>query len=188
MKQETIAITKTEFRALASETRTGILKLLTERQYNLTELSKKMGLSGPTIKQHLDILQQAELIEVAEEGKKWKYYGLTKKGKRIFAEQPEYPLTILLGITTIALAIIMILLLGTQPAQFASDSRLGEQIEKQAVEQNAPMQTTEEGATATEQNITTTRTQLETADNTLLVLAAVIIAAAEGFLIAKALR
>ena len=81
MKQ--VLLSKPEFKALSSETRTSILKMLSERNYTLSELSSKMDMSPPTIKQHTKVLVEAGLIELNDEGRKWKYYSLTEKGKDV---------------------------------------------------------------------------------------------------------
>jgi DNA-binding transcriptional ArsR family regulator len=98
-----IRISRSEFKALASETRTGIIKLLQQRNYTLTEMSKKLSLAAPTIKQHLAILQNAELIQELDEGRKWKYYSLTRKGKNIFSPETSASIMIVLAVSIFAL-------------------------------------------------------------------------------------
>lgn len=105
-----ITLTSTEFKALSSETRTEIIKLLKERNHTLTELAEKMGLSSPTVKEHLEKLEHAQLIESIDSGHKWKYYCLTRKGKTIFGESKAYPspnILIIVGIATIALVALL---------------------------------------------------------------------------------
>ncbi|MCR4368857.1 MAG: winged helix-turn-helix domain-containing protein, partial [archaeon] len=80
---EISSLTTHEFKALSSTTRTAILKMLGERNYTLSELSAKTGMAAPTVKQHASILMDSGLIELLDEGRKWKYYSLTKKGKQI---------------------------------------------------------------------------------------------------------
>ncbi len=98
-----IEISSNEFKALSSETRTQMIKLLQERNYTLTELSKKLNMAAPTIKQHLNILQQAGFIEGIDEGRKWKYYTLTRKGKNIFSHETPANVLIVLGVSIIAM-------------------------------------------------------------------------------------
>lgn len=98
-----IRISSSEFKALASETRTGIIKLLQQRNYTLTEISKKLSLAAPTIKQHLAVLQGAELIQELDEGRKWKYYSLTRKGKNIFSPESSASIMIVLAVSIFAL-------------------------------------------------------------------------------------
>ena len=117
-----IAISNNEFKALASETRTHMIKLLRERNHTLTELSKKLDMAAPTIKQHLGILQQAGLIEGLDEGRKWKYYTLTRKGKNIFATEAPANVLIVLGISVVVMVGLLyglLLTVGSQaPGQF----------------------------------------------------------------------
>ncbi|PIN85434.1 MAG: hypothetical protein COV47_02185 [Candidatus Diapherotrites archaeon CG11_big_fil_rev_8_21_14_0_20_37_9] len=108
-----ILLSKNEFKALSSETRTEILKILDERNYTLSELSKKTNMSAPTIKQHAKILVDSGLIELKDEGRKWKYYELTKKGKEILSTGTN-PTNVLLILSTtiIGIAAIAVILSG----------------------------------------------------------------------------
>jgi len=78
-----IRLDKETFKALASGTRVDVLKLLNQRRHMQSEIAASLGLSVPTVKEHLDGLEKAGLVERHEEGRKWKYYSLTKKGKGI---------------------------------------------------------------------------------------------------------
>lgn len=86
---EQIQMSTNEFKALSSKTRTEILKMLNERNYTLSELSQKTGMAAPTVKQHATILLDAGLIDLKDEGRKWKYYTLTRKGKKILENNPQ---------------------------------------------------------------------------------------------------
>lgn len=78
-----ITLDRETFKALAVDTRVRILKILDERQHTLTDLSEELGLAPSTIKEHLDTLVAAGLIQQIDKGMKWKYYRLTSKGKKI---------------------------------------------------------------------------------------------------------
>ena len=78
-----VELSQKEFKALASKSRTNILKILQERNFTLSELATKTEMTAPTVKQHTSILVDTGLIELKDEGRKWKYYTLTKKGKQI---------------------------------------------------------------------------------------------------------
>jgi len=79
-----ITLDRETFKALAMDTRVKILKKLDENyQYTLTDLASEMDMAPSTIKEHLDKLLEVELITQVERGKKWKYYRLTDKGKKI---------------------------------------------------------------------------------------------------------
>lgn len=82
-----LKLDKQTFKALSNETRVEVLKALEIRRHTQSELAESLDVSVPTIKEHLDALVKAGLIERFEEGRKWKYYGLTSKGKGIL--QPE---------------------------------------------------------------------------------------------------
>ena len=82
--QDKITLDRETFKALAMDTRVKILKKLDENyQYTLTDLANEMDMAPSTIKEHLDKLLEVDLIQQVERGKKWKYYRLTDKGKKI---------------------------------------------------------------------------------------------------------
>jgi DNA-binding transcriptional ArsR family regulator len=81
--EEKITLDKESFRSLASETRISILKSLDRRRKMLTELSKELGMSPSTVKEHMDNLCSAGLTVQIDDGHKWKYYELTRKGGNI---------------------------------------------------------------------------------------------------------
>ena len=79
-----VTIDKETFKALASDTRLEILKALDGRKMNLSELSRKTGLSKTTILEHLNKLVEADLVKKIErEGHKWTYYKLSWKGSSL---------------------------------------------------------------------------------------------------------
>ncbi|MBD3260843.1 MAG: ArsR family transcriptional regulator [Candidatus Altiarchaeales archaeon] len=78
-----ITLDRDAFKVLASDTRIEMLKILSERKKTLTDLSEETGLSPSTVKEHIDRLVEAGLIEHLDRGTKWKYYVLTSKGKSI---------------------------------------------------------------------------------------------------------
>ena len=102
-----ITISSEEFKALSSETRTEIIKLLKQRNYTLSEIAKKLGLATSTVKQHLDVLSNTDLIKQKDEGRKWKYYSLTRKGSEIFAPRDTTSILITLGVGIFAVVILM---------------------------------------------------------------------------------
>jgi len=68
-------------KAVSSETRADILKILNKKDHTLSDISEKLKLSNPTVKEHLDILSRNQLIKKEDTDRKWKYYSLTSKGK-----------------------------------------------------------------------------------------------------------
>ncbi|MBN2126977.1 MAG: winged helix-turn-helix transcriptional regulator [Candidatus Diapherotrites archaeon] len=93
MDEPELMISSEDMKALSSDTRIDVLKLLNERKYTLAELSKKKNVSAPSMKQQLKILEENNLIHQIDEGRKWKYYDLTKKG-RIFLNSKKKPMHI----------------------------------------------------------------------------------------------
>ena len=100
-------MSRTEFKALASDSRTGIIKLLNERNHTLSEISKKLELTAPTVKQHLSVLENAGLIQQIDEGRKWKYYCLTKKGSKILSPGSPANVFIVLALSIIGVATVL---------------------------------------------------------------------------------
>jgi DNA-binding transcriptional ArsR family regulator len=137
MPQE-ITIATQELKALASESRTKILKNLNERNHTLSELSTKLNMTPPTIKQHIKILMNCGLIELIDEGRKWKYYTLTKKGKQILKTNETNSKIFILLSATIILGIMAIAMLflynNTTPMQSA-------QIQKEKWQEKTNIQT-----------------------------------------------
>jgi len=78
-----ITLDQESFKALASDVRVGILKTLDGRRQTVTDLSNLMGLSKPTLLEHLEKLQSAGLVKRIDEGRKWIYYELSDKGRKI---------------------------------------------------------------------------------------------------------
>jgi DNA-binding transcriptional ArsR family regulator len=65
------------YRALGDTTRMRILRLLSDRDWYLTELALQLELSKPTMKHHLALLRAAGLVTVTEEGS-LTYYSLRR--------------------------------------------------------------------------------------------------------------
>jgi DNA-binding transcriptional ArsR family regulator len=79
----TITLDQESFKALASEVRVDILKKLDERRQTVTDLSGLLDLSKPTLLEHLEKLQAAGLVKRVDEGRKWIYYELSQKGRKL---------------------------------------------------------------------------------------------------------
>lgn len=95
----TITLDQESFKALASEVRVDILKKLDARRETVTDLSGLLGLSKPTLLEHLEKLQAAGLVRRVDEGRKWIYYELSQKGRRLM--HPER-VAIVLALSTAA--------------------------------------------------------------------------------------
>ena len=83
MDGDRIVLDRASFKALAVDSRISILKLLDERPHTLTELAAELELSHGTVKEHLEVLESSGLIIKNDEGRKWKYYDLTDKGRML---------------------------------------------------------------------------------------------------------
>ncbi|HEV8594651.1 MAG TPA: winged helix-turn-helix domain-containing protein [Thermoplasmata archaeon] len=83
MEPGTITLDRESFRALASEVRVEILKQLEAHRMTVTDLSHAMSLAKPTLLEHLDRLVTAGLVAKVDEGRKWIYYELSKRGRTI---------------------------------------------------------------------------------------------------------
>src|SRR5438034_10837631 len=99
-----ITLDQESFKALASDVRVGILKRLDVRRETVTDLSNLIALSKPTLLEHLEKLQNAGLVKRVDEGRKWIYYELTDKGRKIL--HPErVAITLALGPAVVLAAI-----------------------------------------------------------------------------------
>ena len=98
-----LVLSREDFKAFSSDTRAKIAKMLKERNYTLSELSKKLGMASPTVKTHLDKLAGASIVEQHDEGRKWKYYALTRKGRKLLEPEGHPAIMVVIGITALLL-------------------------------------------------------------------------------------
>lgn len=96
-------IDRKTLKALAADTRLDILKSLSKRRKMPSELSKELDLATSTVTEHLDKLEEADLIRREETGHKWIYYQLTEKGESLV--RPRIPIQFVL-VLSISLLII----------------------------------------------------------------------------------
>ncbi|NOY11241.1 MAG: winged helix-turn-helix transcriptional regulator [Archaeoglobi archaeon] len=97
---------------LSSETRVEILKRLSDRRKTLSELSKEVGVSKSSVKEHLERLERAGLIRRVDEGRKWIYYEITPEGlKVVMPEKARRPaIELFASIAAFISGIVMLLL------------------------------------------------------------------------------
>jgi DNA-binding transcriptional ArsR family regulator len=163
--EDRIVLDRKAFEALAAESRVKILKSLKQRRKTLSELSKELGMSVSGTKEHLQNLENAELIIKMDDGHKWKYYELTKKGKEVVGPK-EIRVWILLSISSIAfiISIFSLLSLGVAEVQTApqfamdevsggdaileADSYASKGVEESAVAATLPAEDNAVGASA----------------------------------------
>lgn len=124
MDDDKIVLDRKSFEALAVDTRVKILKSLKERRKTLTEIAKEQGMSVSGIKEHLSTLEGVGLIEKKDDGHKWKYYELTRKGRDIVGPK-EVRVLILLSISILTLLASLVFMLPAQaPMAGAQDPEL----------------------------------------------------------------
>ena len=100
--EDKLVIDRETFKALAVDTRLNILKLLITKSYTLTEIAEILKLQNSTVKEHLDTLVKAGLIKKEDTDRKWKYYSITMKGRRII--QPREVRVLFAFVTTLIAA------------------------------------------------------------------------------------
>jgi DNA-binding transcriptional ArsR family regulator len=104
MEEDKVVLDRRSFEALAVDTRIQIMKSLKARRKTLSELSKEMGMSVSGVKEHLETLERADLIKKIDDGHKWKYYELSRKGAELVAPK-ELRVWVLLSISMVALVL-----------------------------------------------------------------------------------
>ncbi|MBD0287919.1 MAG: autorepressor SdpR family transcription factor [Bacteroidota bacterium] len=63
------------FKALNDPTRREILELLRQKDLSAGEIAERFHISWPSVSHHLDLLKQADLVQVRKEGQ-FMYYSL----------------------------------------------------------------------------------------------------------------
>jgi len=99
-----VTLDMSTFKALASDTRLGILRALDGKKMGLKDISQATKLNKATLHEHLTKLNEAGLVKRKErEGHKWVYYKLTWKGECLL--HPENTrIVVLFSTTFVALA------------------------------------------------------------------------------------
>jgi len=157
--EEGIVLDRKSFEALAVDTRVRLLKSLRERRKTLSELSEELGMSVSGVKEHLQILEQAELVQKMDEGRKWKYYQLTKKGSDVVAPK-ELKVWILLSMSSMALIMsVMALFYAMQPADLTGGVQMDAEPQALAAQPAGDAEKTRENSsTATSATATNSHT------------------------------
>jgi DNA-binding transcriptional ArsR family regulator len=79
-----VTLDRDAFKALASDTRLDILRVLDGKKMSLKDISSVTKLNKATLHEHLSKLYEAGLVKRNErEGHKWVYYNLSWKGKSL---------------------------------------------------------------------------------------------------------
>jgi DNA-binding HxlR family transcriptional regulator len=112
-----IIINRELLKAIGAESRISILKSLAFGRKTQSQLAAELNLSSPTILEHLDQLVSVSLVKKIDEGRKWKYYSLTEKGKMLVVPRQGVPMRALLMLGSGLLMLIYsgIMLFGAPP-------------------------------------------------------------------------
>jgi DNA-binding transcriptional ArsR family regulator len=100
-------------KAISSESRLKILKILSCHRETLSDIAKKMDMQKSTIKGHLELLEDSGLIKQIESKNIWKYYELTNDGKSL-VNPYGVKILIALGISTLIAFVFALKLFWTQ--------------------------------------------------------------------------
>ena len=96
-------IDRKTLKALAADTRLDILKSLSYRRKMPSELSKELKLAPSTVIEHLNRLEEADLVKREETGHKWIYYNLTEKGESLIKPRVPMQFVIVLSVSLIVI-------------------------------------------------------------------------------------
>ncbi|MCX6774340.1 MAG: winged helix-turn-helix domain-containing protein [Candidatus Micrarchaeota archaeon] len=123
-----IIINRELLKAIGAESRISILKSLASGRKTQTQLAEELKLSSPTILEHLDQLVSASLVKKIDEGRKWKYYSLTEKGKMLIVPKQGIPARALLMLGSGLLLLLysgmsLFTSSGVAPEQFAEAAK-----------------------------------------------------------------
>ncbi len=103
-------------KALSTDTRQDIMKLLAKRPHTPSEISRLLGKHVTTVSEHLGVLESSGLVQRREDGHKWVYYILTAKGEKIF-KPAFYSWVVALSLS------LIVFIVGIQQVFFASSYR-----------------------------------------------------------------
>ncbi len=111
MQEEgSITLDTESMKALSSEARGRILRALDEKKMTLSDLSRALELSKPTLKEHLAKLESTQLVRKADEGRKWKYYSLSRKARQILHPGlTRFKILFSFSLSMIVLSVLMML-------------------------------------------------------------------------------
>lgn len=100
-----VTLNRDMFKALASDTRLDILRVLDGKKMGLNDISKATKLNKATLHEHLTKLHEAGLVNRHErDGHKWVYYDLSWKGESLL--HPENTRIVVMFATTFFLLVV----------------------------------------------------------------------------------
>lgn len=92
-------------KALSTDTRQDIVKMLSKRPYTASEISKILKKHVTTVTEHLAVLEKSGLIKRKDSQNKWVYYALTDRGGKLF-KPTYYSWVITLSVALVVVAFI----------------------------------------------------------------------------------
>ena len=76
-------------KALADETRLGILEKIAHKEICACKLPALVGKTQPAVSQHLSVLLDAGLVRMRKDGKK-RIYSVSEKGRKVLGHVSEW--------------------------------------------------------------------------------------------------
>jgi DNA-binding MarR family transcriptional regulator len=111
-----------------------------------SELSKELNLATSTVVEHLNKLEEADLIKREETGHKWIYYSLTDKGSALVRPRVPTNFIIILGLCILVVSVGFVYyyvnyatFTNVSPSTLTSSAQETAGGSKQATETRAPM-------------------------------------------------
>jgi DNA-binding transcriptional ArsR family regulator len=109
-EEESVTLDTESLKALSSEARGKILMALDKKRMTLSDLSRELNLTKPTLKEHLDKLESTQMVRKEDEGRKWKYYSLSRKGRQILHPGlTRFKILFSFSLSMILIAVLMLL-------------------------------------------------------------------------------
>ncbi len=149
-----VVVDRELLKAIDADTRISILKSLYERRKTQSELAEELKVSAPTVLEHVERLEKVGLVKRIEEGRKWKYYELTQKGRRLISPDRK-PITaiIMLAVGLLFIGYAFFVFPHSHEKQGGGGMMLtameghkeGFGVEKAFAEEQAPQETYEDG-------------------------------------------
>jgi DNA-binding transcriptional ArsR family regulator len=99
----TEVLDRSTLKALSTETRQEIIKMLSKRPYTASEIAKILNKHVTTITEHLSVLERSNVVKKKESNNKWVYYILTDKGEKFF--KPYYSWILVLSVSLVAFVV-----------------------------------------------------------------------------------
>lgn len=107
--RDQIDMGRKDIKALSSDTRVEVLKVLSKSRKIAADLAKILDVTPSTMAEHLEKLEEAGLVQRIEDGHKWIYYEITRKGRNVI--EPRIPIRLIITVF-VGLAVAVSLIAG----------------------------------------------------------------------------